>query len=204
MAALARARLALAAALSLVLAAPAGAQLASKCTAAKYKAAAKYASAQVGCRSKAVTKDDPVDPDCEARARAKLATAVAKAEAKADCLTSGDGSQVEALADAFVADLADLLQPPVCCANNSVCLWVRDAASCLVRSGTLGPPGSVCDGAGECVAPPAAPGACCQDFVSGGTPIGCATGFLTPTDCGLLGGTMGPTPAVCLPTGVCQ
>ncbi len=189
------------AALVLAIAGPASAQDDSKCSSAKYKAAGKYVQAQAGCRAKALGRGKVVDPDCPPKTTAQFATGFLKAEGKDDCITTGDEAAIQALADAFVTDLIDALQPPRCCVNNPTCFWVRDEAACTARVGVLGPPGSVCDGSTECLAPPATPGNCCQDFVSG-TPIACATGINT-ADCVQLGGLSFPG-TVCTPEGLCQ
>jgi hypothetical protein len=191
-----------AAALVLGSAGPASGQDESKCSSAKYKAAGKYVQSQAGCRAKALARGKAVDPDCQPEAAEPFAKGFLKAEGKADCLTTGDEAAIQALADAFVADLIDALQPPRCCSNNPTCFWVNDEGACTARNGTLGAPGSVCDGSTDCTAPPATPGDCCQDFNSGGTTVACAIGLST-SSCVTLGGLSFPS-TVCTPEGVCQ
>ena len=92
--------------------------------------------------------------------------------------------------------------PIVCCEPSfgGVCLWVT-AAECtdpLGFNGTVGAPGSVCDGvSGNCVAPPASPGECYEGSV--GTCYGGPSASL----CLAFGGCTSFPGTVCTPSG-CQ
>jgi hypothetical protein len=159
-------------------------------TSAKLKAFGKFVQSQAGCQAKAAKTGEAVDTLCETKAEAKLQTAFAKAQQKADCVASGDDADlIEAVAGAFVADTAAILEPPpgVCCSEGGLCGWAVDAATCIETAGVPGAAGTVCS-AGACSAPPAAPSPCCDGTsVSGAT--GCAAGPLGSSACEAAGGT---------------
>jgi hypothetical protein len=128
-----------------------------------------------------------------------------KASSKGDCPTTADTAAAQHVVDAFLAGLVDILEPPTvsyCCSTGSSCFAgpaINDS-TCLELQGTLGPPGSVCEGAsGACVAPPGTGGPCCalpQFSV-------CAAGpGANPAGCVTAGGFDFPN-AVCLPSGAC-
>jgi hypothetical protein len=88
--------------------------------------------------------------------------------------------------------------PLACCALGGVCAWGGPNEECAIAGGTLGAPGSVCDGAtGGCIAPSAAPGPCCDDLSIPGSP--CFGGpTVNPIVCNEAGGTFSAS-AVCDP-----
>ena len=176
------------------LAAPAGGQTVSKCTAAKHQAAGDYARAREACRAKALKKGTAVDPECEAKALAAFEKRFEKAEAKADCAATSEGGLATAVTDGFVADLAATLQrgSGVCCKLAVSCGWVTDPALCADEGGVAGAAGTVCDGSGECVAAPAFGGTCCQ------TPntLRCRLDLAAQL-CGEAGGAAFVDPAIC-------
>jgi hypothetical protein len=187
----------------LVIAAPAGA--ASVCLKLQYRIAAEGAKAKAACYAKAAGSGVPVNSTCLANAEQMLALKWAKATARGDCATSADAATAQTIVDAFLADLVDALDPPIshCCNSATSCFAgpVIDASTCLELNGTLGPPGTVCEGAtGTCVAPPGTGGSCCtlpQGYSS------CTAGSsVDPDDCASIGGSAVPG-AVCPPSGIC-
>jgi hypothetical protein len=181
------------------------ADAASVCAKLQYKIAAAGAKAKAACYAKAAGSGAVVDTTCVANAEEKLARKWVKAGENGDCPTAADAATAQGLVDAFLAGLVGVLEPPTvsyCCATGTSCLAgpVMDASGCAELLGTLGLPGSICDGAtGTCVAPPGTGGPCCalpQYSVCmagpGGDPATCvdAGGFDVPN-------------AVCLPTGAC-
>jgi ELWxxDGT repeat protein len=76
---------------------------ASRCQAAKIKAAGKKAKCLLGLESKEA-KGGSVDPLKVQACRDKLSAAFEKAEKGTDCTTSGDAPTIEAAVDTFVAD----------------------------------------------------------------------------------------------------
>ena len=178
------------------LAAPAAAQE-SKCTAAKHQAAGDYARALEACRAKALKKGVPIDPACDAKALAKLEKQFAKAEQKPDCIVTGEDAFAAAVGDGFVADTRAVLEKGqgVCCDLPVACGWARDPAHCTVHGGTEGPPGSVCDGSGTCVAQPASGGGCCEN--AGSEPPELTCSLSSQDDCAAAGGDAYVAPAVC-------
>lgn len=179
-----------------LLAAPAGGQE-SKCTAAKHQAAGDYARALEACRAKALRKGVAVDPECDAKALAKLEKQFAKAEKKADCVVAGEDAFAAAVGEGFVADTRAVLEKGegVCCDLPGPCGWVRDPAHCVTLGGTEGPPTSVCDGSGACVAEPASGGRCCETASAEPPALTC---FLSAEDeCMAAGGNAFVSPAVC-------
>ena len=88
--------------------------------------------------------------------------------------------------------------PLACCALGGVCAWGSPDEECALAGGTLGAPGSVCDGAtGGCSAPPAAPGPCCDDLTP---PAGVCFGgpTVSPVACNEASGSFSAS-AVCDP-----
>ena len=184
-----------------VFAAPAGA--ASVCGKLQYRIAAEGAKAKAACYAKAAGSGALVGATCLANAEQMLALKWAKATAKGDCATTADAATAQAIVDAFLAGLVDALEVSHCCNTASSCYAgpVIDASTCLELNGTLGPPGSVCEGAtGTCVAPPGTGGACCtlpQGYSS------CSAGSTgDPAGCVSIGGSAVPD-AVCPPSGIC-
>lgn len=183
----------------------AGAVGQSICAKVQLKVAAAGAKAKAACHASAIGEGNAVDAACLRAAEDKVARKWVKATLKGDCPTALDAATAQGIVDGFVAEFLDALEPPTvsyCCATGSSC-WAGppiDPSSCLELLGTLGPPGSVCEGAtGACVASPGAGGSCCTlpqfQVCSAGPgvpPAGCVTagGFDVPN-------------AVCLPNGAC-
>lgn len=156
-------RLPLGALLALLLAAagPAHAQTESKCTSLKLKAVGEYFAAVSKCRSKAVAKGESSDPMCVVDASDRLARRISKAERRGDCLTTEVELPVGGVLDQAV-DAVHIVLAPTCCDLGDQCAWLSEDF-CLSLFATPGAPGTVCGGSGECVAPPAQAGPCCED-----------------------------------------
>jgi hypothetical protein len=199
-------RIAALAALAFWLAAPAAAQVESRCYASQMKASGAQAAAEAKCESKAAAKGEPVDPECLAKAAAKAAKALAKAEQKEDCIVTAPDAAVDAAVESFVLQLRDVLNPPPvsCCEIIGSCFYAADPATCTGApvSGTLGAEGSVCDGStGDCLPPPATAGGCCDDVSAAGVSFDCVGGVFMAADCTGAGGTF--STGVCSPSGDC-
>lgn len=183
----------------------AGAQGASQCLSLQLAAAGEAARRKVVCAARAAALGTDVDERCLALADARLARSWARALARGDCPTPADAAAAQAIVDGFVATLAQALTPPLpshCCDTGPRCFGAPaiDASSCqLELFGTLGPPGTVCDGAsGNCVAPPGTGGPCCAlpgSFCSASPADG-------PEICSEVGGSYLDN-AVCTATGTC-
>jgi hypothetical protein len=89
----------------------------SKCDSKKVQVATKKAADKAGCHAKAIGKGIAVDAACLGKAETKFSAAVGKAEAGTDCTNTGQAAALEAIVDAYVADLVDELTvpPPTCC-----------------------------------------------------------------------------------------
>lgn len=184
------------------LATPARAQ--SRCAQVQFAAAGEAARRKANCASKAAALGIPVDAGCLAVADARLARRWATAVARGDCPTAADGGAAQGVVDGFLAALTQALTPPPsrCCDTGPRCFAGPsiDGATCPYELlGTLGAPGSVCDGAsGDCVAPPGSGGTCCA--LPGSV---CTAGPSdAPADCVAAGGQSFSS-AVCQPTGAC-
>jgi hypothetical protein len=173
----------------------------SKCTSDKYKAVGKYARALATCHAKAVAGAVPVDPACEAAGLAKLNASFGKSEGRGDCIITGEAPAAAAAAKGFVDDLGSILEKQLfCCAGGGLCMYAVDFADCASQGGSLGAPGSVCNGAsGTCAAPPAAVGNCCEQPNWG---TGCVGGQIDGATCTFFAGTFTPG-AICQPSGSC-
>jgi hypothetical protein len=97
---------------------------ASKCTSGKIKCAGKKAAAILGCYSKALSKNLPVDPTCISKAQASFSACYTKLEAKQDntkpisvCVEpNGDAPSIETKVDNFsTAIVAAYSGPPAAC-----------------------------------------------------------------------------------------
>jgi hypothetical protein len=111
-----RARLVLAGAFALSLAAPTIAVAkkptpAVRCATAKLNAVSKKFARELKCYQKAITGGGTLHSACLARAEAAFAGAFGRAEANGGCATSGDASAIESQVDADVAALANALTP---------------------------------------------------------------------------------------------
>lgn len=81
------------------------AQDAAGCEAAKLKACATSALAQVKCHALAAKKGIAVDPACLTRAETKFRIAFDRIDSRGGCATTGDSADYEVEVDAFVADI---------------------------------------------------------------------------------------------------
>jgi hypothetical protein len=101
--------------------------------------------------------------------------------------------------------LVAILEPATeshCCDVGASCFAspMLDAASCAGELfGTIGAPGTVCDGTGNCVRPPGMGGSCCTVPSIG--VCGAGPG-VDPSDCLAAGGLDFPV-GVCLESGAC-
>ena len=95
-----------------VLATPAGAATPSeRCTAGKFRAAVRKAKGRVQCHIAALGDGGSADAACLAKVEARFAATWARIEMRGGCATMNDRDDVEALVDAFVADLSAMLVP---------------------------------------------------------------------------------------------
>jgi len=177
----------------------------SRCAKLWFRVAGEGAKATAACHAKAIGGGTAVDPTCLAAAGEKLTRKWTKATREGDCPTAADAASAQERVDAFLAAIEDLLTPPTvshCCATGSACYAGSsiDAGTCLELLGTLGPPGSVCEGStGACVAPPGTGGSCCDlpQFSL------CTAGpGVTPANC-VTGGGLDVPNAVCHDVGAC-
>jgi len=140
----------------------------SKCQALKYKAAGAVAKAKATCRARAAKSGVAVDPECIAAADNALARKWSKAERRGDCVTTDDAAEGATATEQCLARIDDVVDPPppssLCCNLGGSCSHGLDEAACTsVFGGTVGPEGSVCDGAtGSCSMPPVGTGRCCM------------------------------------------
>jgi hypothetical protein len=138
-----------------------------RCATAKLKAAGKKHGAKVGCYSKALRTDQPVDAACLSAAEAKFAAAFARAEAAGGCATSSDAPDVEADVDACVGALVQLLVP-----GAPTTTTVTSTTTTTQPDFTCSPPGSACGscGCGFCFVPQGSSsttGVCVVPFAGG-------------------------------------
>lgn len=103
-------RLVLLLTVAVIAAAPASAQP-SKCAAGERLEAGKRVAGLARCRMKAIGKGDPIDPACIAKVESKFQSRWAKAQSKGDCPAAADATAVGTGADAFVGNLALMLDP---------------------------------------------------------------------------------------------
>lgn len=114
-------RLAVAAALTGVVAFGSSASHAAKCEQAKLRAAGSKTAAELKCHLKAVKKGSPVDDLCLGAAANKFDSTFARAESRGGCSTPGDQGDVEAAVDACVSSILSALgagsppPPPAAC-----------------------------------------------------------------------------------------
>jgi hypothetical protein len=147
----------------------------SKCDSKKVQVATKKAADKSGCYSKAIGKGIAVDGACLTKAEGKFSSAVTKAEAGTDCTNTGQGAALEAIVDAYIADLVDELTnaPPACCPASRI---VTNSGAGVLQVSTLPPfpfpPGVVT------TVDAGAPDSCCKHNVI--VPPG---GFSVPVFC---------------------
>lgn len=182
----------------------ASARAQSRCAQLQYAAAGEGARRKADCAARAAALGAPLDARCLALADERLARRWARAVARGDCLTPADAAAARRVVDDFLASLTQLVTPAPprhCCDTGERCFGSPslDLSSCeLELSGTLGPPGSVCDASGDCVAPPGTGGACCA-FAGAYCTAGPDDG---PALCGAAGGQFSAA-AICQPDGTC-
>jgi len=154
-------------ALALAGAGPAAGQ--SKCLAIQFKAAGGAAKAKFTCRARAAKAGKPVDQACIAAADAALARKWTKAGRRGDCAATGVAAEGARATDRCLAGIEDVVDPPppassLCCNLGGSCAHGLDEDGCTaVFGGTIGPAGSVCDGAtGACSLSSIGTGRCCM------------------------------------------
>ena len=175
----------------------------SKCAKFQLLAAGQAARRYTVCAAGAAVTGAALDQACLDTAADKLRGKWERAVARGDCPTSTSADDARAAVEAFLAAVVGLTLPGAaahCCDTGTACYVAPsiDSSTCQFElSGTLGPPGSVCDGAADCVATPTAGGPCCQ------LSYACVTGsnFDAPT-CTAAGGTYQAS-AVCDAGGAC-
>lgn len=144
-----------------------------KCQSLKFKAAGVAAKMKAMCYSRAAKVGTDVDPACLTKADEKLAKRWSVAEAAGSCVTTGDQTDAVGAIDQCLTAIGEVLDPPppptsLCCNLGTTCSHGLDAEGCTgFFGGTVGPEGSVCNGAtGACEAPPAGTGRCCMSTSS--------------------------------------
>jgi len=175
----------------------------SKCAKIQLLASGQAAGRSTACAARAAETGAPLDQACLDAAAEKLRRKWARAVSRGDCPTPASVDDGQAVVDAFLGAVVALTLPaaaPHCCDTGPACYAAPsiDASTCPFELlGTLGPPGSVCGGAGDCVAPPASGGPCCELSYT------CVTGSSVdaPT-CTSAGGTYHAS-AVCDASGAC-
>ena len=177
----------------------------SICAKLQYKAAGAAARSRAACAARAAVGGVPIDRACLDAADARLARKWGRALAYGDCPTAADDSAARSVVAGFLSGLTAILEPPTeshCCDTGPSCFAspTIDAASCAGELfGTIGAPGTVCDGMGNCVPPPATGGSCCT-LPSIGV---CSAGpGVDPSACLVAGGLDFPS-GVCLESGAC-
>lgn len=113
----------------------AGAQAPNDCAAVKIRAAIKKANCKINLESRQASAGRPVDQAKVETCEGKFATAFTRREAKGGCLAVGDAASIEALVDAFVADLDTRLSigvPNACQADK-----LQAAARAVACAGAL-------------------------------------------------------------------
>ena len=182
--------------------APAHAQ--SRCAKLQLLAAGQAARQQAVCAARAAASGSAIDAACLTRAADKLRRKWDRAVARGDCPTTASATDGQSLVSAFLDSLLTAVQPAAgrCCDTGPSCFAAPsiDAPACeLELLGTLGPHGSVCDGAsGDCVVPPGAGGLCCElpyEVCVAGTNVDAG-------NCAAVGGTH-HTSAICDVAGTC-
>jgi hypothetical protein len=170
-----------------------------KCAAAKLRAAAQKTSALLECRARALQAPAAPDTACTTRVQSKFAAKWARIESRGGCAVSGDGDDVEARIDAFVADLVDAVP-----ATTTTTTTTTTPATCPPTTalycgqsgcgfGALCPAGMTCDTSTcACVGPAVACGSISGNLCRWGT---CPPGMTCGTD---------PTSTACPPACACH
>lgn len=108
------------------------AQDAAGCEAAKLKACATSALAQLKCHALAAKKGIAVDPACLTKAETKFRIAFDRIDSRGGCATTGDSADYEVEVDAFVADIVNenLCSPKIKAAGTAA----KGLLTCYARS----------------------------------------------------------------------
>jgi hypothetical protein len=175
----------------------------SKCAKFQLLATGQAARRYTACAANAAETGAPLDQACLDTVADKLRRKWERAVARGDCPTAAAADDAQAVLETFLAAAVGLTLPGAaahCCDAGSACYVAPsiDASSCQFElSGTLGPPGSVCDGAADCATTPASAGPCCQlSYV-------CVTGSnFDAGTCAAAGGSYHAA-AVCDASGAC-
>jgi hypothetical protein len=173
----------------------------SKCAKLQLLAAGMAARRYTACAARAAETGSPRDQVCLDAVVDKLRHKWDRAVARDDCPLAATAVDAQAALDSFLAALTGLVLPAAhCCDTGPTCFAAPsiDESTCASELlGTLGPPGSVCGGGGDCVAPPASGGPCCElSYTCVAGPSGDAT------TCTSAGGTFHAS-AVCDADGHC-
>ena len=175
----------------------------SKCAKLQLLAAGQAARRHAACAARVAQTGAPLDQTCVDAVTEKLRRKWERAMTRGDCPTAASADDAQAAVDAFLAAVLGLALPGSaarCCDTGPACFAAPsiDASTCPFELlGTLGPPGSVCDGAGDCTAPPAVGGPCCQLTYT------CVTGSTVDAPaCEMVEGTYHAS-AVCNGSGAC-
>jgi hypothetical protein len=180
----------------------------NRCQSLKWKAAGVAAKMKAACYASAAKEGVDVDPACLAKADARLAKRWSAAEEAGGCVTTGDLAAASGAVDQCSSAIGAVVAPPppptsLCCNLGTACAQGMglDAEGCVTFfGGTVGPAGSVCNGAtGACEAPPAGFGRCCMStsvsFCTGGPNLD-LSGCVPPS-------FLDFPFAVCSPSGAC-
>jgi len=176
-----------------------GAGPAEKCAAAKLRAAAQKTSGLLECHARALQAPTSLESACTTRVRAKFVAKWERIESRGGCAVNGDGDDVEARIDAFVADLVDAVP-----ATTTTTTTTTTPATCPPTTalycgqsgcgfGALCPAGMTCDmSTCACVGPTVACGSISGNLCRWGT---CPPGMTCGTD---------PTSTACPPACACH
>lgn len=183
---------------------------AGRCPGTSSKAAGKAGSGLCGCQAKGITKPGSFVV-CDAKVDGKLGSALAKAgacvstanvhSAVHDCLATIDAEIEPPPTTTSSSTSTTTTTLPRCCqSGGSSCTSDVDESTCTSGlSGTLGPVGSICDGAtGQCTTGAQSAGNCC-------TYVGLCFGgpSANAASCVSIGGSF-VADAVCTPSGGCK
>jgi len=176
-----------------------GAGPAEKCAAAKLRAAAQKTSGLLECHARALQAPTSLESACTTRVRAKFVAKWERIESRGGCAVNGDGDDVEARIDAFVAYLVDAVP-----ATTTTTTMTTTPATCPPTTalycgqsgcgfGALCPAGMTCDmSTCACVGPTVACGSISGNLCRWGT---CPPGMTCGTD---------PTSTACPPACACH
>jgi len=172
---------------------------AEKCAAAKLRAAVQKTSGLLECRARALQAQAAPDTTCIARVQSKFVAKWTRSESRGGCAVTGDGNDVEARIDTFVAGLIDALPATTTTSTTTTTSATCPPTTALYcgQSGcglnALCPAGMTCDMSScACVGPAVPCGNISGNLCRWGS---CPTGMTCGTD---------PTSTACPPACACH